>query len=372
MFGSNSFCAVVVLLGTIGSFGICVARAETPADQSVAEGVLLLHNGGVLQGRIVLVGSRYQVTGRQSQVDVAAGQVAMVCESLAAAYDEQRRRLPRETAEGHLALADWCLRYELIEQAACELADARRLDPRHPRLELLERRLSVLTAPKHSVAVGAGDSMSPAPSPPEDGHEFDSLADTLPEGVVERFTRKIQPLLVNNCTTAACHQRGGSQSFQLDRAVLRGLSNRRTTLGNLSATLALVNRDAPERSPLLAIPTSPHGGRKGPLFGPRQDEHLQMLADWIALVTGSTGNEATTPLAHDGRVPPTPGRHDEHVQPNALPTPAALLLATYAEQESLRPALPPQHGAKLTPWRPKDEFDPEIFNRQARRTDDGR
>src|SRR4030095_5245611 len=94
----------------------------------------------------------------------------------------------------------------------------------------------------------------------------------VPSGVVELFTRKVQPVLVNNCSTSGCHQSGGKQSVQFDRALLRGEANRRSTMHNLEAALALVDRAHPDQSPLLTVPRKKHGGTAGAIFGPRQEQ----------------------------------------------------------------------------------------------------
>jgi hypothetical protein len=282
-------------------------------------GVVVLNSGGVLRGQISVNGERYVVTRPNSVVDVPAAQVMLVADSLDDAYERQRRQLPRDTAEAHLALAEWCLRYDLLQPAARELADARRLDPLDLRVALLERRLAVASQPKAPrPAFAVRGSPDPARTSDRDGawrhgretvpqrashrvelsaearnasssadelRELDAAVADLPAGVVERFARKVQPLLVNSCTTSGCHQPGGGQNFQLDRAVLHGLSNRRTTLRNLVAALELVDRDTPQRSELLTIPRRSHGGMKRPILGPRQEDQLLQLVDWVAMVT---------------------------------------------------------------------------------------
>jgi hypothetical protein len=181
---------------------------------------------------------------------------------------------------------------------------------------------------------------------------------------VEKFTRKVQPLLVNSCTTSGCHHPASEQSFQLDRAVLHGLSNRRSTLRNLVATLELVNRDAPQQSDLLAIPRRTHGGMQRPLIGPRQEAQLVQLVDWIGMVT-ETAVAAEPPIADAQPVPvpaATPMKLRER-PPRFIDDP--VIPANFEEMESLVSKRPNRFGAELKPWAPKDEFDPEIFNRQA-------
>jgi hypothetical protein len=214
------------------------------------------------------------------------------------------------------------------------------------------------------------------------------MAGDLPEGALERFTRKVQPVLVNNCTTSACHQPGGAQTFQLDRALLRGEANRRTTMQNLKAALALVDRNQPERSPLLTIPRQAHGGMAGPIFGPRHAQAYKHLADWVALLVPpppaaptsidepANAEEKITaevPAENGNAVPAIapvrPANQTEAIphKPNRRPLPVRRAAVNDDEQLStLRPPHQLRYGARLESWQPRDPFDPEIFNRMQR------
>ena len=222
-------------------------------------GYLVLQDGGVIAGRITRDATWYIVARGGGQMQVAQERVMLVCRTLEEAYAYRRQHLSGTKADPHLVLADWCLRYNLLADAGRELADARKLDPDHPRLALLARQLALSSAPPATQAAAithvskaksqATNRRAPATTPTP----TTAIAADLPEIVVERFTRKVQPVLVNNCTISGCHQPGGRQSFQLDRALLRGEANRRTTMYNLEATLALIDRANPELSPLLTI-----------------------------------------------------------------------------------------------------------------------
>jgi hypothetical protein len=369
------------------------------------EGVLVLNDGGVLHGHVSREGDRYIVVGAKSRVEVAANNVAISCGSMAEAYVEQQRRLPHDTAEAHLALADWCLRYNLLLQADLELQAARRIDSHSSQLDLLQRRLN--------VAAQATGPRAPVVNETEEEKErlaaetvrLEAIAAELPAGAVERFTRKVQPLLVNNCTTAGCHQMGGKQMFQLDRAVLHGQSNHRTTLGNLAATLALVNRDAPQLSLLLTVPRAEHAGMKQPIMGSRQDQQYRQLEEWVAAVTGTpmppddkaaVANAAGDAGSKRSTVSERPRKGTASRAASSQPRPfhpdieqpvastadkaadatdrsdstatreSAVIQAEYGEPlpfQQLRQRKRPT--AQLKTWQPKDAFDPEIFNRQS-------
>ena len=333
-----------------------VLHAETPLPTSNegAEGVLVLQSGGVLVGRVSHDGERYVVAGPQSQLSVAATDVAFACRSMDEAYQEKRQRMisPASTAAAHLELAEWCLRYNLTSQAAEEIEAARKLEPNHPKLSLVERRLVVATRPPTTIAHNGSQTKSGMAKSSAELDQLRAMARVLPDEAVERFTRKVQPVLVNNCTTSGCHRPNGEQEFQLDRAMLHDMGNRRTTLRNLEATLALVDHATPQLSPLLSVPRSPHGGSKQPLLGVRQEQQFQQLVDWVALVTNTEAPSSVAPLA-DVQQPKT-----ETSQATPTVVPASHELPVLPVE--LTPRV--QFGAIPKPLPPADPFDPEIFN----------
>lgn len=362
--------ALVVAASLVGF--VCGAESD-PTVQGAAESlgqVLLLRDGGVLTGNITQSGDRYVVARGGAEVSVPAANVAAVCSSLEDAYLNQRRAVQTPTTDAHLALADWCLQRGLYSQAADELLTARGRDPRHAKLELLERRLdAIMRQPQPTNATPTPAAVQPARSG-ESRLSIDAAGE-LPSGVVERFTRKVQPLLVNNCTTAGCHHPGGKQSFVLDRSLLHGMANRRSTTHNLSAVLALVDRERPQESRLLTIPRRDHGGMDHPIFGPRQSAQLQQLAEWVAMVTKSTAaTNETAPSSDAGQAAESsaapvakPPRWREPIARVSYEEDGSLHVPSSVSEERL----PPQRGAKVRAWQPKDPFDPEIFNRETRR-----
>jgi hypothetical protein len=182
----------------------------------------------------------------------------------------------------------------------------------------------------------------------------------LTDEIVERFARKIQPMLVNNCTNAGCHQPGSGQSFQLDRGLLHGTANRRSTMANLTATLGLIDRNQPAKSALLTTPRRAHGGLNEAILGPNDDRLVEQLIDWVTLVTKPSGKESVA------NSPPNEAPIDRQVAIGGAGN--GVVPVAYAEQPGRSEAYAkPRYGAELQPaWQPKDEFDPEIFNRHTR------
>ena len=166
---------------------------------------------------------------------------------------------------------------------------------------------------------------------------------------------------------------------------------------NLAATLALVDRAHPQESPLLTVPRQTHGGMNRPIFGPRQEQAFKHLADWVALVAPLEPTDEIAPNGADKnaddapansaapnlispilRVPSSPDHstaneaaaekpdQDKFAEPAENST---VQTAAADDDEAMTTLKPPhrlQYGARLEPWRPRDPFDPEIFNRQQR------
>lgn len=366
-------------------FLVC-AHAHAAEDSCV----VVLRSGGVLTGAVTVSGDRYVVTSPNRTIDVQAQQVLLVAASMQIAYEQQCAQLPRDNNDARLRLVEWCLRHNLLTQAEQSLADARAIDQFDPRLPIFDRRLAVAKKPKHSRSVyqtvgSVDDSKSSV-----ELVELEAMASELPPGIVERFTRKVQPLLVNSCTASGCHESGAKQQFQLDRAVLHGLANRRITLRNLSATLAYVDRLSPQESELLKMARRNHGGREHAALNPRQLAQLKQLGDWTEHLASRSGTPAPFREPFVARavakphgtadvkfhpLPSIPSTFlDRNVEPASHAEADASRVADGEEADSkgqLRPQAQVKFGADLRPWQPKDEFDPEIFNRANKSHDAG-
>jgi hypothetical protein len=310
--------------------------------------------------------------------------VKLVAATLEDAYQRQRQQIVGPSAETNLNLADWCLQQCLFAQAELELADARKLEPSNRRLMSLERQLALLKARPPKTSDAARVAVEPTAAATVLSQSPTAISE-LPAGALELFTRRVQPVLVNNCTASGCHQAGGEHAFQLDRAILRGLSNRRSTMSNLAATLKLVDKEQPQLSPVLTVPRQRHGGMTEPVFGPRQDAAFRHVYDWVFLVAGTSAKPSpAAPAEVEKDTLVDEAAEGQDAFPLARPGPAKsqgrdVMQAAYlaAEDETrsnsvqqvtgtsiVGAPIPPRHGVQLRRWQPRDAFDPEIFNRQ--------
>ncbi len=278
-------------------FSTCVALAQPGTGVTAPQpeqGVVLLHNGETLQGRITRQGDRYFVGMERGEISLRASDIDCCCRSPAEAYAVLLGRVHGDWPEDYLKLADWCQRNGLVAESAAAIAEAKRLAPSHPMIGLIERRLIMaqnpVVAPPPSVSAAAGE---------VSGSDLDRLIRGMPPGTVETFTDVVQPLLMNNCTTAGCHGPSSTNQFSLLRAPTGRAASRRLTQQNLYRVLRWVNRDDPADSPLVTVPAKPHGSAAAPIFASHRASHYQQIVDWVYRVS-RPGDAPTALMAAQG------------------------------------------------------------------------
>lgn len=257
------------------------------AAMAADSGVLILRNGQTIEGRICRVGDYYYVGMPDGEVRLRVAEVEVICHDLLDGYQRKRAQLPLENAAEHLQLAQWCQKVGLLEQAEAELAAARRIDSRHPMLELLDHRQRLLREPPPSPTKqkAAGD-FEVGPD------ELDRMTQQLAPGVAEFFTQTIQPILVNNCLTAGCHTRPERSEYYMLRPPHDQRPGRRLTQRNLYETLKWIDANQPDQSRLLQAATTPHGGQKVAPLGPGRTQQSQMIQFFVE--AAARGNQSPT------------------------------------------------------------------------------
>lgn len=359
---------------------------------------MLLNNGGLFEGTVQRTPDAVIVEGDGTYVRLRTADVAHVAESLVAAYEWKRARRGKGglVAVDHLELADWAIENHLWEQAARELLDARQLAPTSGRLELLERRLD------EAFRVASTRAPQKTPTPSERTEALNGTPATvpagtfqrpaLPEGALEQFTRRIQPVLLNSCATSGCHGAEPAGGFAFDVAYLRGYGDLRSTERNLDRTLGLIDLHNPAASKLLTIAKGPHAGVT-PIGGQRREEMLRRISEWahkIALynappvateVPAAAGPMATVSTTVAQQLPtaaPAPASVTPALAALAPPTasvPTASEASTEPDWEAIVAAAEAKpaeikHGVQLERVGPRDEFDPAVFNSRYRRPQD--
>lgn len=283
MFKETVFvCCLLLVGGWIAGAGRWLAGQQTTASRAV-----LLKNGNVLLGRPTYVGEQCVIElDNGAQIRLATRAIQADCRDLLECYEQLRRSLPEGSrAAPHLELAQWCLRYGLLEQAADQALSAMRAEPDHAGIDALLRQIRV--AGQHGVEKSGQTSTGSSDA----GRavvvdELDQLARSVPQPALAMFSSRVQPLLINRCGGSGCHTGHRAGAFRLLEPPRGGTFFRRLTLRNLQTTLVQVNLQFPEESPLLSVPQKAHGPTNVVVIAGESDPLYQQLRDWIDKLNG--------------------------------------------------------------------------------------
>ena len=255
--------------------GIATAQGEL----SSKDGFLLLRNGNLLKGEITQAGDYYLVIdGEESELRMPKDQVEGICRDLNDAYLFKLTTMHGTGVRAQLDMVQWCLRHELYDQADKHLSEAKTLEPANPLANLLSQRLKIARdGSSVPAAMAIAETKVVVPS------DLDKVEETLSSEAMEKFTAVVQPLLINRCAAGGCHGAQTKSDLQIIRPFAGQLIQRRATQRNLISALKYIDRDQPERSPLLMVPLGPHGGT-GPIFDAKTREQIETLTAWVAQV----------------------------------------------------------------------------------------
>lgn len=373
----------VLLVGALCLWRADRASADDGAKPAVTspgavEGILLMRNGLVVSGRIIKAGSDYEVHSAYGGKAVYPGaSVKMHCASLTEAYGKLRETAKAQRdADAHILLARWCLTNHLDGEACDELRDALTMEPERDDARRLLRNAEETIQAKNRPAVPVihDDPVRAARLAAAAADEAVSLGGLSREQAMQ-FSRRIQPLLVNNCTAAGCHGRESETRFRLYKVTPGKDSNRHASERNLAEVLDHIDLDKPRASPVLTAPRGNHGRRGRPIFaGQRGEEQLAELRKWVVAV------------AKDESVRERFGEHD--ARRKIVEAQASVSGDEGGEAVSARdtagdrvPPMKDPFGATgksskkpQTPVPPlkSDPFDPAVFNRGTSRPGAGR
>ncbi len=336
-------------------FLLLAAAAARGEDLAPQAGLILLRNGNLLEGRVIRAGDYYIVTkGTASELRIPVQDVDAICRDLDDAFAIKLATMTGSGAKPYLDLAEWCLRQRLTAKAAEQLTLAANEEPEHPRLKGLQYRLKLATEKPPAKPVSTEKHVAMTTD------QLDQWERDLPKGTVDKFATVIQPMLLNRCATNGCHGGTSGGDYQLIRPPIGQLIHRRATQRNLFATLQQVNQSNPAESPLLQLPLKTHGGSSAPIFDRHSRTQIEQLATWVELAT------AYSPAVQVPSIAPAVthlSQPSEGTKPAANPEIKPL---TALEPISETKSKPTGEGS----FRPRDYFDPEIFNRKVHGTKD--
>ena len=340
-FLTKSFALTGVLITTI----LChsIMAQEIQPDRT-----LVLHNGGILQGKITKEYNYFKVLiDDSSELRIEANQVEFLCDSPSHGYRLKLEKLDPENKSAQLRLAHWCLKHSLIREAELQLKhiySIGRVDAATMRLaqsiqsqkELGGDKLSSRSGPHKSKDPYGDPYGEPARSKQSYADRFDFAATPdlpqISQATLRSFVKDVQPRLLNACKS--CHQLGSDRLFNLAFDA-SGRTPKNLTERNLAVIMQFVDREEPENSKFLEYFTSSHGGQDTPTFRKGSKHHIALLR-WLHSTDISNSNSNSNPVK----------------------------LASFTDRKKNLNggwvAVPVDHQAN----RGVDPFDPAIFNRK--------
>ena len=362
---SHSITRIAILCLGILAAGFSATAAETRSSDRPDQGVIILRNGQVIEGRIAREDGLYIVDVPDGQIRLKAADVDVACKNLEEGYQRKRATIQVGNVHDHLELVQWCLKHDLLGPAAVELADATAADPNNPMIGALQHRLKMAVEPQ-KLADGTGNA-TVGPS----NDDLDRMIRGLPHGAVETFTQLVQPVLMNHCTASGCHGPLSESPLRLFHISGNKTASRRITQRNLYSVLQFVDLDNPQASRLLSAPTEPHGTARYAIFNEHQATQYKRLVDWTNQLSHQPTPEVPAMVASPGVVEP-PTSFLSGSGPQTLPQDARKarqLPATAQSQATHRggthpPAKAIGEAAPASYNQPVDPHDPELFNRR--------
>lgn len=352
---STTLTTVIVL--SLLAVELRAQSAPPSTDGQQNESTLVLLSGEVIQGEVSQLDDRYLVVLPTGRIFVPVSNVEVVCKSMAEAYRFRRSKMGQGQAQDHAELAQWCQRHGLDSEAQEQLQIAKRLDPNHPIVGLVERRLTVA---KRSPKATSTEETPTEPTP----QQLADFAAGLPYGTVETFTRVVQPLLINRCATAGCHTDRSDNEFRLERSRPGTPLGQTSTHRNLLATLKLVDSTAPEQCELLRPTKCPHRLSTDAVLSLSKTGQYRFLVAWVSLLAQRTAGLASAPVVARQKLPSTirtgpaesPDLQAEPVGGESLADRATKAIETPVTDTVDDSVMPAAHVQSADP------FDPALFN----------
>ncbi|QDV82430.1 hypothetical protein [Planctomycetes bacterium TBK1r] len=377
---------VVAIAITLASFPPAMAD-ELPQVAPQTESCVLLRNGNVLVGAVTKIGGTVCITrSDQSKINLPSAQVETVGRSLSELYEYRRKNRFEGDLKRVQADVRWGLRHGLVREAAQDVLEARSLEPSNPQTIQLLRQIAAMLKQQSEPAKppAADDQQTPAlrmvshetvVTDDRRDVEPETAAESsgLPERLVYEFTSRIQPILMNRCTS--CHARDdrNTHEFQIHTALTSKWAPKDVARDNLQAVMKYVDLNAPANSLIRLRASDGHGGRRhtfgsqGSAMMSNLDRWLAQLpsahspSQWEAAMEQSAGAEPLVPAS-----PPQLAAIDQVGQ--AASATGIPELPETLQTESVWNAGPPMtEAAPRTRRMPKVEnpFDPDIFNRRV-------
>ena len=286
-FGLRALAIVLLGLLNVGKMPSAIAQQPgVPTGPDVAgqraNRILVLEDGRMVEGELSQQAGGYRVTLPTGSFLIPFDRVNFTAVDRHDAYLKQLSTMPRSTASNHLRLAEWCLRYQMLDEAEAELLRAIELEPQRAEPRNMLRRLQEQLRPDE--AAEAKELLVEHRQRTLLGDEPVQSLGGLSRETAADFVSKIQPLLLNKCGNAGCHGRVDSHKFRLTEINSGGFSHRVFAERNLAIITQQIDLDDPLASPLLTVSKGIHAGVLV-YSGPGGEIQKNAVQEWVLRYT---------------------------------------------------------------------------------------
>ncbi|MFN3190504.1 MAG: hypothetical protein ACE361_08270 [Aureliella sp.] len=329
------------------------------SDSVVGGAVLLKASQRVIEGRVVPSGDAVTVhMSEDAKVQLPLESIEHIGADKRAIYDfkAKRKDTSQWRAGDDFKLTRWCLSNGLFLEATEHYQRVAKLNGDHPRVKqlALELRSKLLSDPGFRAHLGmppeenVTQSMTARASSGEAGQTkganpvrpagVDFSVTTMHPEIAGHFSRRIQPILMNRCSQAACH--GGQSANGLRILEPYRSAYERVTTENLRSVLGQVSSGPEALSPLLTYATTAHGIQRQAAISVTETQLLKELTTWVRFVQNPVTTAGVLPMSGQ-----------QAMTANVI-TPEAQVMVPYQNAVRLVPVQPGSSGLRPVPGVP--------------------
>lgn len=255
----------------------------------------------VQSGLVTPQADGYEIkVGQDSRIWIPRERTLFVGSSLEEVYQFKRQRISRWNSGDHFQMARWCIQHELLEQAAEHYQEVSKQYSQHPRVTQLanELRIKMLSddgfrsylglAPVQESITRLAASMQHPENRSQGVVVTASATSDLVLSVPARqvFSQRIQPILRNRCSQAACHGFRSNSPLRLYEPY--GDAYSRISGQNLERLLPYLTPDPETGSiPLLTQATTAHATQRKAAIELNDTVIINELANWLRMVNAN-------------------------------------------------------------------------------------
>ena len=357
---------------------LLVSALESEATQAV----LLKKTDRILVGTVRTNGNYLEIEiADQSRVSIPRDQIEFVGSNAVEVYQHKCKTIQRWLTGDHFKMARWCLQSNLLPQAVEHYVIVEKAAPDYPLVKQLgvEIEQKILSDEKFRAFAGLAPlapAKAAAPQLTAAAKQTMTKAGATSEAtdhpqVALYFNDRVQPILVNRCSQAACHGVSSNNSLRIVEPVSTAYA--RISAENLKSVLNFIAKDANGTPKLLSYATKPHGLQRESGILLTESHLLNELKSWIRFAENPIVPAVATmpaPLQADAPSRLTavaPGSAQLRPVPQAGPQvdfPAGTARPSMSEIDALEAQLNQVLPKTLPAANSKDPFDPAEFNRQ--------